>query len=81
MDFSNTGQKKKKKQMYWLYVITNNSKHTYARKVSSLCIARQLFPPISILHIYKPTIRPWIEYCCYILPGASAMHLEILDEI
>lgn len=52
-----------------------------ARKVCSLCRARQFFSPESILYIYKSTISPCIEYCCHIWSDASARHLEILDKI
>lgn len=33
------------------------------------------------LRIYKSDIRPFIEYCCRIGPGVSAVFLEIIDNI
>ena len=43
-----------------------------ARKAASLYRARQHFSPESILHIYKSTIRPCLEYCCHIWGGAPS---------
>ena len=52
-----------------------------ARKTASLYRARQHFSSESILHIYKSTIRPCLEYCCHIWGGAPYVHLELLDRI
>lgn len=50
-----------------------------AKKLGSLCRARQFSSPGSILHFYKSTVRPCIEYCCHICSGAPAIYLESLD--
>ena len=31
--------------------------------------------------MYKPTIRPLMEYCCHIWAGAPACHLYLLDRV
>lgn len=46
------------------------------------CIApRQCFSSNSILHIYKSTIRPCIEYYRHIWSAAAAIYPEILGKI
>ena len=50
-------------------------------KVGSLFRARRYLSTESILHLYKSSIRPCMEYCCHIWAGASATSLSLLDQI
>ena len=50
-------------------------------KVGSLLRARSYLTPKSILYLYKPSIRPCIEYCCHILAGTPANCLSLLDRM
>ena len=51
------------------------------KKIGSLYRAREYLTPISILYLYKATIRPCIEYCCHLWAGAPASLLNLLDRI
>ena len=51
------------------------------RKVGSLYRAKNFLTPITILHLYKATIRPCMEYCCHLWSGAPSTLLRMLDEI
>ena len=33
------------------------------------------------LYLYKSTIRPCMEYCCHVWPGAPSCSLELLDKV
>ena len=37
--------------------------------------------PEVALYLYKSTIRPCIEYCCYGWAGAPSCYLELLDKL
>lgn len=52
-----------------------------ARKVESLCLARQFFSLELVLPIYKSSTHLCIVYFCHIWSAAIATYLEILDEI
>ena len=34
-----------------------------------------------VLHFYKSTIRPCMEYCCHVWVGAPSCYLELLDKL
>ena len=33
------------------------------------------------LYVYKPTIRPYMEYCCHVWAGARSCQLKLLDKL
>ena len=37
--------------------------------------------PEVALYLYKSTIRPCMEYCCYVCSGAPSCYLELLDKL
>ena len=39
-----------------------------------------LFPEVG-LYLYKPTIRPCMEYCCHVWATAPSCYLEFLDKL
>lgn len=47
----------------------------------SPCCVRQFFSPESIGYIYKSTIHPCLEYCCYIWSSTLAIYFLLLDKI
>ena len=52
-----------------------------AQRIGSLYRASRYLPPESILYSYKATIRPLMEYCCYLWGGAPKSHLQLLDRV
>ena len=40
------------------------------------------FPsPEVVVYLCKSIIRPWMEYCCHVWPGAPSRYLELLDKL
>ena len=39
-----------------------------------------LFPEVA-LHLYKSTIRPYMEYCCDVWVGAPSCYLDLLEKL
>ena len=37
--------------------------------------------PDVALYLYNSTIRPCMEYCCHVWPGAPSCYLELLDKL
>ena len=64
----------------WKTYIQNVSKKA-AQRIGSLYRASRYLPPESILHLYKATIRPLMEYCCHLWAGAPKTHLHLLDRV
>ena len=53
-----------------------------SRRVGSLYRAQRFLTPETILHLYKSTIRPCMEYCSHIWGGAPKSHgLDLLDRV
>lgn len=52
----------------------------YSKKVGPLCRVKTVFPLASFWHIYKLTICPCFECCCYLSAVALVFYLEILDK-
>ena len=53
---------------------------TASKKVGSLILSMKFLSPEAALHLCKLTIRPCMEYCCYVRAGAHSCYLEILDK-
>ena len=64
----------------WSDYISSIAKSS-SRKVGSLFRARRSLSPEAILHLYKATIRPCMEYCCHLWAGAPANSLSLLDKV
>ena len=41
----------------------------------------KLLSPEVALYLYKSTIQPCTEYCCYVWAGAPSCYLELLDKL
>ena len=52
-----------------------------AKTVSKKIGALMFLSPEVALYLYKSTIQPWMEYCCYVLAGAPSCYLELLDQL
>ena len=54
---------------------------TASKEIGAL-IGSMNFPSAEVaLCVYKPTMRPCMEYCCYVWAGAPSCYLELLDNL
>ena len=54
---------------------------TASKKIgASICSMKFPSPEVD-LYLYKSTIRPCMEYCCYVWAGAPSCYLELLDKL
>ena len=54
---------------------------TASKKIGALIRSRKFLSPEVALYLYKSTIRPCMEYCCYVWAGAPSYYLELLDKL
>ena len=54
---------------------------TASKKIRALILSMKFLSPEVVLHLYKSTIGPLMEYCCRIWAGASNCNLELLDKL
>ena len=50
-------------------------------KIGALIRSMKFLSPEVALYLYKSTIRPCMEYCCYVWAGAPSCYLELLDKL
>ena len=62
----------------WKPHIISIAKHA-SQKLGFLSRARGYFSPSQLLTIYKPQIRPSLEYCSHVWGGAPKSSLNLLD--
>ena len=62
----------------WSSYITSIAKT--ASKKTLICFMRFLSSEVA-LHLYKSTIRLFMEYCCHVWAGALSCYLELLDKL
>ena len=60
------------------YIITNAK--TVSKKIGALIHSMKFLSPEVILYLYKPAIRPCIEYC-HVWAGVRGRYLELLDKL
>ena len=60
------------------YIITNAK--TVSKKIGPLIHSMKFLSPEVILYLYKPAIRPCIEYC-HVWAGVRGRYLELLDKL
>ena len=54
---------------------------TASKKIGTLIRSiKFLFPEVT-LYLYKSTIRPCMEYCCYVWADAPSCYLELFDKL
>ena len=61
------------------YIITIAK--TASKKIGALICSIRFLSPKDALYLYKSTIHPCMEYCCYAWAGASICYLELLDNL
>ena len=67
--------------MDWKHYIQNIAMAS-SRKVGSLYRSQRFLTPETILHLYKSTIQPCIEYCSHLWAGApKSQGLDLLDRV
>ena len=54
---------------------------TAFKKIGALIRSMKFHSPQVALYLYKSTIRPCMEYCCYVWAGAPSYYLEFLDRL
>ena len=54
---------------------------TASKKIGALIRSMKFLSPEVALYLYKSTIRPCMEYCCYVWAGAPSCYLELLDNL
>ena len=54
---------------------------TASKKIGALIRSMQFLSPEVALYLYKSTIHPCMEYCCYIWAGAPSCYLDLLDKL
>ena len=63
----------------WGFYIVSIAK-TASKKIGALIRSMKFLSPEAVLHLYKSTIRPCMEYCCHVWAGAPSCYLELLDK-
>ena len=54
---------------------------TASKKIRALIRSMKFLSPEVALYLYKSTIHPYMEYCCYIWAGTPSCYLELLDKL
>ena len=54
---------------------------TASKKIGALIRSMKFLSPEVSLYLYKCTIRPCMEYCCHVWPGAPSCYLELLNKL
>ena len=67
-------------KLYWGSYIISIAK-TASKKIEALIHSMKFLSPEVALYIYKSTICPCMEYCCYICAGGSSCYLKLLDKL
>ena len=64
----------------WGFYIISIAK-TASKKIGALIHSMKFLSPEVALYLYKSTICPCMEYCCYVWAGAPSCYLELLDKL
>ena len=67
-------------KLNWSFYIISIAK-TSSKKIGALILSMKFLSPEVALYLYKSTIRPCMEYCCYIWAGAPSCYLKLLDKL
>ena len=54
---------------------------TASKKFGALIRSMNFLSPEVALYLYKSTIQPYMEYCCYAWAVAPSCYLELLDKL
>ena len=64
----------------WCSYIISRAK-TASKKIEALIHSMMFNSPEVAMYLYKSTVRPCMEYCCYVWAGAHSCYLELLDKL
>ena len=67
-------------KLHWDFYIIFIAK-TYSKKIGALVCSLKFISPEAALHLYKSTIRLFMEYCCHVWAGAPSCYSELLDKL
>ena len=54
---------------------------TASKKIRALIHSMKFLFPEVALHLYKSTIRPYMEHCCHVWAGGPSCYMELLDKL
>ena len=54
---------------------------TASKQIRALILSIKFLSPEVALYLYKSTMGPLMEYCCWIWAGAPNCNLELLDKL
>ena len=54
---------------------------TASKKIGALIHSMMFLSPEVALYLYKSTILPCMEYCCYVWAGASSCYFELFNKL
>ena len=54
---------------------------TASKKIEALIRSMKFLSTEVALQLYKSSILPCMEYCCYVWAGASSCYLELLNKL
>ena len=52
-----------------------------SKKIGALISSMKFLSIEVVLHLYKSSICPCMEYCCYVWAGTTSCYLELLDKL
>ena len=67
-------------KLNWCSYIVSVAK-TASKKIGALIRSMKFLSPEVALYLYKSTIQPYMEFCCYVWAGAPSCYLELLDKL
>ena len=67
-------------KLNWGSYIISITKST-SKKIGPLIHSMEFISSEVALYLYKSTIQPCMEYCCYLWAGAASCYLELLDKL
>ena len=67
-------------KLYWSCYTFSIAKIA-SKEIGPLIRSMKFFSPKIVLYLYKSTIQPCMEYCCYVWAGAPSCYLELLDQL
>ena len=67
-------------KLHWDFYIIFIAK-TYSKKIGALVCSLKFISPEVALHLYKSTIRLFMEYCCHVWAKAPSCYSELLDKL
>ena len=64
----------------WGFYIISIAKSA-SKKIGALICSIKILSPEAAVYLYKFSLHPCMEYCCYVWTGAPSCNLELLDKL